>query len=308
MRVILLVILTVQTVRSGLVTAAQQQRPSQAQTSDPAEPIKNACDFLSKEEAESILGQQVERRANYPKQCEYVEVGFTNKPPKNKLVSLGASTSSTPQPNEYVESRKNAAPFQQVKEVPEVGDAALWFWIPGKTIDETPWPVSNWSEKDKAAANATFTKAINASSPPEKRPTEGLDSTPKIDLNPKLDEECGKADPSWRDFWSAEFVRQGWVKPEQGVTLTHFVNCQWVQYLGMDGYYHLADTINLYEPNVVFELNGKFFRKRSALFSTHRMMTTMGDRLAEAQQGFIPRSIMQFSTDLTLGKRTVPKF
>lgn len=175
----------------------------------------------------------------------------------------------------------------------------------GRTIDETPWPVSNWSEKDKAAANAAFAKAMNVSSP-EKRPTEGLDSTPKIELNPQLDEECGKADPSWRDFWSAEFVRQGWVKPEQGVTLEHFLNCQWVQYLGMDGYYHLVDTIVLYEPNVVFELNGKFFRKRSVLFSTHRMITTMGDRLAEAQQGFIPRSIMQFSTDLTLGKRLVP--
>ena len=74
----------------------------------------------------------------------------------------------------------------------------------------------------------------------------------------------------------------------------------------MSGYYHLVDLIILSEPNVVFELNGKFFRKRSELFSTHRMITTMGDRLAEAQQGFIPRSIMQFSTDLTLGKRTVP--
>ena len=125
-------------------------------------------------------------------------------------------------------------------------------------------------------------------------------------MNPELDEECGKADPSWRDFWSAEFVRHGWVKPEQGVTLEHFLNCRWVQYLGMDGYYHLVDTIILYEPHVVFELNGKLFRKRSALFSTHRMITTMGDRLAEAQQGFIPRSIMQFSTDLTLGKRAVP--
>jgi len=62
----------------------------------------------------------------------------------------------------------------------------------------------------------------------------------------------------------------------------------------------------LSEPNVVFELNGKFFRKRSELFKTHRMITTMGDRLAEAQQGFIPRSIMQFSTDLTLGKRRLP--
>jgi hypothetical protein len=176
----------------------------------------------------------------------------------------------------------------------------------GKTIDDTPWPVSNWSEKDKAAANAAFAKAISASSPPENRPTEGLDSTPKIELNPVRDEECGKADPSWRDFWSAEFVRQGWVKPAQGISLEHFLNCQYVQYLGMDGYYQLVDTITLYEPNVVFELNGKVFRKRSALFSTHRMITTMGDRLAEAQQGFIPRSIMQFSTDLTLGKRRVP--
>src|SRR4029079_15960063 len=100
----------------------------------------------------------------------------------------------------------------------------------GKTIDETPWPGGNWSEKDKAAANAAFAKAMNVSSAPEKRPTEGLDSTPKIELNPELDEQCGKADSSWRDFWSAEFVRQGWVRPEQGVTLTHFLNCQWVQY------------------------------------------------------------------------------
>jgi hypothetical protein len=175
-----------------------------------------------------------------------------------------------------------------------------------KTIDETPWPVSHWSEKDKAAANAAFAKAMNVSSTLEKRPTEGLDSTPKIELKPELDEECGKADPSWRDFWSAEFVRQGWVKPEQGVTLYHYLNCQWMQYLGLGGYYHVVDTIILSEPNVVFELNGKVFRKRSALFLTHRMITTMGDRLTEAQQGFIPRSIMQFSTDLTLGKRITP--
>jgi hypothetical protein len=74
----------------------------------------------------------------------------------------------------------------------------------------------------------------------------------------------------------------------------------------MDGFYHLVDTIVLYEPNVVFELSGKFFRKRSEIFSTHRMVTTMGDRLPELQQGFIPRSIMEFFTNLTLGKRTVP--
>jgi hypothetical protein len=83
-------------VLSSPVTAAQQQRPSQPQSAATAGTDKKACDFLSKEEAESILSQPVELKADYPKQCQYVEVGFTNKPPKNKLVSIGASTSSTP--------------------------------------------------------------------------------------------------------------------------------------------------------------------------------------------------------------------
>ena len=190
--------------------------------------------------------------------------------------------------------------------ITEVLTSSLKELATGTTIDKTPWPVSSWSEKDKAMANAAFVKAMSVSSPPEKRPSEGLDSTPKLELKPELDEECGKADPSWSDFWNAEFVRQGWVKPEQGVTLYHYVNCQWVQYLGMGGFYHLVDTIVLYEPNVVFELNGKFFRKRAEIFATHRMATTMGDRLPELQQGFIPRSIMEFFMNLTLGKRPVP--
>ena len=176
----------------------------------------------------------------------------------------------------------------------------------GKTMDQTPWPVTNWSEKDKAAANAAFAKAMSGAASPEKRPTEGLDSTPKLELKPALDDECGKVDPSWSDFWAAEFVRQGWVKPEQGVTLYHYMNCQWVQYLGIGGYYHLVDIIGLYEPNVVFQLNGKFFRKQSELFATHHMAATIGDRLRELQQAFIPRSIMEFFTNLTLGKRKVP--
>lgn len=176
----------------------------------------------------------------------------------------------------------------------------------GTTIDKTPWPVNTWSEKEKAVVNAAFAKAMSVSATPEKRPTEGLDSTPTLDLKPEMDEECGKPDPSWSDFWNAEFVRQGWVKPAQGVTLYHYVNCRWVQYLGMGAFYHLVDTIVLYEPNIVFQLNGKFFRKRSEIFSTHRMVTTMGDRLPELQQGFIPRSIMEFFMNMTLGKRTVP--
>jgi hypothetical protein len=173
----------------------------------------------------------------------------------------------------------------------------------GKTIDETPWPVKSWSDKEKASANAAFAKAVSTPSAVEKRPTEGLDSAPKLDLTPQISDNC-KNDPSWHDFWSAEFQRMGWVKPQEGLSLSHYYTCEFVYIVG--GYYHLVDTIGLYESNVVFELNGKFFRKKAELFSTHRMMTAFGDQLPAIQQGFLPRSIMEFSTNLTLGKRSAP--
>jgi hypothetical protein len=173
-----------------------------------------------------------------------------------------------------------------------------------KTVDDTPWPVSGWSDKEKTTVNAAFAKVM-ASSVFEKRPTEGLDSMPELELEPEIRDDC-KRDPSWQDFWNAEFHRMGWRKPRQGLTLYHFYVCEWAPVMGFGNLYHLLDTIRLYESNVVFELNGKFFRKKVILFSTRRMMTTMADQLDGVQQGFIPRSIMQFSTDLALGKRTVP--
>jgi hypothetical protein len=54
-----------------------------------------------------------------------------------------------------------------------------------------------WSDKEKAAANAAFAKILSTQAPVEKRPIEGLDSTPKLDLNPQLQDECA-ADPSMR--------------------------------------------------------------------------------------------------------------
>jgi len=61
-------------VLSSPVTAGQPQRPSQPQSTAPAGTDKKACDFLSKEEAESILSRPVELKADYPSQCQYVEV------------------------------------------------------------------------------------------------------------------------------------------------------------------------------------------------------------------------------------------
>jgi hypothetical protein len=174
----------------------------------------------------------------------------------------------------------------------------------GKTVDDIPWPVTGWSDKEKAAANAAFGKVM-ASSEIDKRPTEGLDSVPALELSPQIKDDC-KRDPAWQDFWNAEFQRMGWSKPRPGLTLYHFYLCEWAPIRGFANLYHLLDTIRLSESNVVFELNGKLFRKAGILFSKHRMMTTMLDQLGGAEQGFIPRSIMEFSTDLTLGKRRVP--
>jgi hypothetical protein len=105
--------------------------PPQAQSSTNAVSNKKVCDFLSKAEAESILGQPVELRDNNPYPCKYVEIGWTNKPPKNRVVSLSTFSSATPKPNHYADAKKNAACFQVVKEVPDFADAAVWLWIPG---------------------------------------------------------------------------------------------------------------------------------------------------------------------------------
>jgi hypothetical protein len=60
-----------------------------------AGPGKKACDFLSKADAEAILGQPAELRSNSFFDCWYVETGWTNKPPQNKIVSSSASTGVT---------------------------------------------------------------------------------------------------------------------------------------------------------------------------------------------------------------------
>jgi hypothetical protein len=53
-------------------------------------------------------------------------------------------------------------------------------------------------------------------------------------------------------------------------------------------YYHVVDMVGLHEPNVIFELNGKFFRKQSELFGTHHMAATIGERLRSCSSPSFP--------------------
>jgi hypothetical protein len=187
------------------------------------------------------------------------------------------------------------------------------------TVDTTPWPVNGWTDKQKAAANAAYTTIMSAQSKVEKQPIDGLNSVPVLELTPDInlgtvtdtsgkDEAC-VADPSWRKFWQAEFQRFGWVRTqgESAVALSHQFWCTPAGKYSFPRYFQLMDNIQLMESNLVFDLNGHPVRKRAEIFSSHRMMVAVPDELSATLQGYLPRSITEFVTNLTLGNQTVPE-
>jgi hypothetical protein len=96
---------------------------------------KKPCDFVTKSDAESILGATVEARRDGPYECSFVETGFTSKAPKNKQVSLSVWYSASPDPGQYAVMRKNIADHKDaaavMKEVTDFADKAIWTWTPG---------------------------------------------------------------------------------------------------------------------------------------------------------------------------------
>jgi len=95
---------------------------------------RKPCDFLTKSEAESIVGLPLETRANTTYTCWFIEPGFTGAPPKNKQVSLRIFRSPSPQVNDLAERRRELAnrhPVPVVKDITDFGDAAIWTWTPG---------------------------------------------------------------------------------------------------------------------------------------------------------------------------------
>ena len=96
---------------------------------------KKPCDFITKSDAESILGSPVNAGKDNQYNCQFAEPGFTSKAPKNKQVSLSVWYSATPDPNDYAVRRKNIVDYKAasdvVKDVPGFADAAVWKWTPG---------------------------------------------------------------------------------------------------------------------------------------------------------------------------------
>jgi hypothetical protein len=112
--------------------------PDYAQTNIPPKIAQNsalnkkACDFITKSDAESILGQPVEMNINNTSVCSFIETGSANKVKPIKQVHFYVRFNSSP--DDYAVARKNISDHQEatevVKEVPNFADAAIWRWIP----------------------------------------------------------------------------------------------------------------------------------------------------------------------------------
>jgi hypothetical protein len=108
-----------------------------AQTSPPQNIAlnKKPCDFITKAEAESIVGASLVVRRNTDDECWYVESGFTDPAgPRNRQVFVNIWRSATPQRDDVSTTRANIAARQRTavtRDVPGFADAALWTWTPG---------------------------------------------------------------------------------------------------------------------------------------------------------------------------------
>jgi hypothetical protein len=95
---------------------------------------KKPCDFITKSDAESILGSPVNLGKDNQYNCQFAEPGFS-KAPKNKQISLSVWYAATPDPTDYAVRRKNIVDYKTasdiVKDVAGFADAAVWKWTPG---------------------------------------------------------------------------------------------------------------------------------------------------------------------------------
>jgi hypothetical protein len=100
-------------------------------------PDQTLCSFLTKAEAESILGEPVVQQAASGSLCRYLQNAYAGGTgPNNKQLSLAIAHS--PSPNaEGVNSRRASIARDPglvgvaVRDVTDFADAALWSWTPG---------------------------------------------------------------------------------------------------------------------------------------------------------------------------------
>ncbi|MGB2667852.1 MAG: hypothetical protein WAK48_27915 [Candidatus Acidiferrum sp.] len=94
------------------------------------------CNFLTKSNAESILGHSVVMRSDNAFECWFVQDGFAGGTgPNSKQVHLSIWRSATPKPDDVSARRASIASDHTahfvVRDVADFADAAIWSWTPG---------------------------------------------------------------------------------------------------------------------------------------------------------------------------------
>ena len=172
-----------------------------------------------------------------------------------------------------------------------------------------PWPVMSWDPKDKAAADAEFTKILNGQATMDKRQLDGLETTPELLLEPvRNGDVCTAPDPSWRDLWIRAFRRVGLTETrgEPTLLLSHDYNCYFTYGLRQTHYFRVFDIISLVEQNLVFELNGEVVRKAGELLSSVHHTYMLEKDMESPTESYFPRSITDFLVDLATGRGNIP--
>jgi hypothetical protein len=173
-------------------------------------------------------------------------------------------------------------------------------------VDSTPWPPAAWTEKERVQKNADFDAALRA--PMDSSLVLDLDVQPRLNLTPKnMDSRCVVAS-DWQGVWAAEFQRLKWTKrqPQPSITIEHRVDCQ-LEDFGRGGkFFRTVSTVYLNEANVLFELDGKLFRKTAALIFSEGFSAFNANE--KATVGVSGEVFGRFTSVLNRGTRDAPKF
>ena len=178
--------------------------------------------------------------------------------------------------------------------------------IASSTSEPDSWVVNSWSDKQKAAADAAFAKAMAPGAPIDRNPYDGVTGQPRLDTDPYTNYDDCKVDPGWCSSWLRVFERLHWTAPEEPPSLTvwHYYSCVYA-FGAPPRYFQLLDRIQVLESNLVYELNGKLVRSRGAIGEQHHETIALendaGDRSDDRMGLFLSRNVTEFLTDLVLG-------
>jgi hypothetical protein len=176
-------------------------------------------------------------------------------------------------------------------------------------VDPTPWPVTSWTAREKAAADAEFLKIMSPQTAIEKRQVDGLTAAPKLNLAPTIKSQDCAADSSWSGLWERAFQRVGLVEKPGTPTLwlSHHYDCYVTDPVSPVHIYRLTDWISLVETDLVFELNGSFVRKSGEILSGGSSQYGLKEDAAPpTKNGYFSRSIGDFLIDLATGNANAP--